>query len=85
MSEKLFRPETAKCLQVLALIVTVFLVLPVLGFSIGLALIAGSGMRLMGKHRWWACGLTVVCTAVAIHYLFGRWLGIPLPKGLIGW
>jgi putative tricarboxylic transport membrane protein len=84
-SEKLFRPETAKCLQVLILVVTVFLSLPVLGFSAGLALITGAGMRIMGKHSWLSCAITVIGTAICIHYLFGQWLGIPLPKGLIGW
>jgi len=84
-SEKLFRPETRQCLQVLGMIVAVFLLLPILGFSVGLALITGGGMRLMGKHGWAACAVTVIGTAVSIHYLFGQWLTIPLPKGMIGW
>ena len=84
-SERLFRPETAKCLTVLILVVTVFLSLPVLGFSAGLALITAGGMRLMGKHSWVSCVVTVLATAVCIHYLFGQWLSIPLPKGMIGW
>jgi hypothetical protein len=84
-SGRLFRPETAKCLKVLILIVTVFLALPILGFSAGLALITGAGMRLMGKHGWVSCLVTVIGTAVCIHYLFGQWLSIPLPKGMIGW
>jgi hypothetical protein len=84
-SERLFQPETWKCLKVLILIVIVFLVLPVLGFSAGLALITGAGMRLMGKHRWLSCVVVVIGTAVCIHYLFGQWLSIPLPKGMIGW
>jgi hypothetical protein len=70
---------------VLTLIVAVFLMLPVLGFSVGLALITAGGMRLMGKHSWLSCGITVVVTAVCIHYLFGQWLGIPLPEGMFGW
>jgi putative tricarboxylic transport membrane protein len=84
-SEKLFRPETRKCLEVLVLIVTVFLALPVLGFSAGLALITAGGMRIMGKRSWVACVATVIGTAIGIHYLFGQWLSIPLPKGMIGW
>jgi small-conductance mechanosensitive channel len=84
-SERLFRPETAKCLKVLILIVTVFLALPVFGFSAGLALITGGGMRIMGKHGWVSCVVTVIGTAVCIHYLFGQWLSIPLPKGMVGW
>ncbi len=82
---KLFRPETVKCVQVLTLVVAVFLLLPVFGFSAGLALIAGGGMRLMGKHSWGSCVVIVIVTAVCIHYLFGQWLAIPLPKGMIGW
>jgi hypothetical protein len=84
-SEKLFQPETWKCLKVLILIVTVFLALPVLGFSAGLALITAGGMRLMGSHGLGSCVVTVIGTAVCIHYLFGQWLSIPLPKGMIGW
>lgn len=84
-AEKLFRPETRKCVQVLVLIVAVFLVLPILGFSVGLGLITGACMRMMGKHSWISCGATVIVAAICIHYLFGVWLTIPLPKGLIGW
>ena len=84
-TEKLFQPETLKCLKVLILIVTVFLVLPVLGFSSGLALITAGGMRIMGRRSWVSCAVTVIATAVGIHYLFGQWLSIPLPKGMIGW
>jgi hypothetical protein len=66
--------------------VAVFLIiLPVLGFSAGLALITAGGMRLMGKHNWVSCVMTAIGTAVCIHYIFGQWLSIPLPKGMIGW
>jgi hypothetical protein len=82
---RLFRPETVKCLQVLGLIVVVYLASPILGFSVGLGFITGGGMRLMGRHHWGSCGMTAIVTAVCIHYLFGQWLGIPLPKGMIGW
>jgi putative tricarboxylic transport membrane protein len=82
---RLFRPETVKCVRVLVLIVVVFLLLPVFGFSAGLALITAGGMRLMGKHSWGSCAVIVIVTAVSIHYLFGQWLSIPLPKGMIGW
>jgi putative tricarboxylic transport membrane protein len=84
-SGELFRPETVKCVKVLILIVIVFLLLPVFGFSAGLALITAGGMRLMGKHSWVSCAVTVIVTAVCIHYLFGQWLSIPLPQGMIGW
>lgn len=78
-------PETRKCLKVLMLVVVAYLILPVLGFSASLALITAGGMRLMGKHSWVSCAITAAVTAVCIHVLFGRWLGIPLPEGMIGW
>jgi hypothetical protein len=84
-SETLFRPETWTCLKVLGLVVAVFLLLPLLGFSVGLALITGGGMWIMGRHGWVAYAVTMVGTAVCIHYLFGQWLTIPLPTGVIGW
>ncbi len=77
-----FAPETITCIKVLILIVVIYLILPVFGFPAGLAIITAGGMRLMGKHSWVSCGITVVITAVCIHYLFGRWLGIPLPEGM---
>jgi len=39
----------------------------------------------MGGHRWVMCGVAAIGTAVSIHFLFGHWLGIPLPTGLVGW
>jgi hypothetical protein len=84
-TKPLFVPETRKCAQVLGLVVAVFLALPLLGFPLGLALITGGGMRLMGRHRWASCLLTVIGTAICIQVLFGHWLGIPLPKGALGW
>ncbi len=84
-SGNFFQPETVKCVKVLILIIAVYLILPVLGFSVSLALITAGGMRLMGKHSWVSCAVTVIVTAVCIHYLFGQWLSIPLPGGMIGW
>jgi hypothetical protein len=70
---------------VLIIIFITFLLLPLLGFSIGLALFVGITMRIMGRHGWVSCGLTAVVTAIGIHLIFIYWLTIPLPQGLIGW
>jgi putative tricarboxylic transport membrane protein len=80
-----FRPRTKLGLRVLIIIFIAFLLLPLLGFSIGLALFVGITMRIMGKHRWVSCSLTAVVTAICIHLVFISWLTIPLPQGLIGW
>jgi len=80
-----FKPRTKLGLHVLVIIFITFLLLPLLGFSIGLALFVGITMRIMGKHRWLSCSLTAVVTAICIHLIFVSWLTIPLPQGLIGW
>ena len=80
-----FKPRTKLGLHVLIIIFITFLLLPFLGFSIGLALFVGITMRIMGRHRWVSCSITAVVTAICIHLIFVSWLTIPLPQGLIGW
>ncbi len=83
--ETFFQPRTRMAVKVLVIIVTTFLLFPVLGFSVGFGLFICAAMRLMGGHRWVTCGVAAIGTAVSIHFLFGHWLGIPLPTGLVGW
>jgi putative tricarboxylic transport membrane protein len=83
--EEFFKPRARLGLQIFITIIITFLLLPLLGFSIGLALFIGVTMRMMGKHRWALCGLTAIVTAIGIHFIFISWLTIPLPQGLIGW
>jgi putative tricarboxylic transport membrane protein len=80
-----FKPRTRLGLQVFITIIVTFLLLPLLGFAVGLALFIGVTMRMMGKHGWILCGLTAIVTAIGIHFIFISWLTIPLPQGLIGW
>jgi hypothetical protein len=80
-----FKPRTREGFKLLLIIIASFFLLPFLGFSIGFGLFAGSTMRIMGRHGWVACGLTAVGIAVGIRYVFGQWLSIPLPTGIVGW
>jgi putative tricarboxylic transport membrane protein len=80
-----FQPRTRMVVKVLALIAATFLLIPLLGFSVGFGLFICASMRLMGKHGWATCGAAAVVTAVGIHFLFGQWLDIPLPTGRVGW
>ena len=80
-----FKPRTKTGLKMLVLIVVTFLLFPLLGFSVGLAFFTTLSMRAIGKHRLILCGLAGISTAIGIHFLFGRWLDIPLPTGIIGW
>jgi putative tricarboxylic transport membrane protein len=83
--ETFFQRRTRMAVKVLVIIVTTFLLFPVLGFSIGFGLFICAAMRLMGGHRWVMCGVAAIGTAVSIHFLFGHWLDIPLPTGLVRW
>ena len=83
--ESFFQPRTRMAVKVLVVIVTTFLFFPLLGFSVGFGLFICATMRLIGAHRWITCGVAAIGTAVSIHFLFGHWLAIPLPTGLVGW
>jgi len=83
--EEFFRPRTALAVKVLMAIGVTFLLVPVLGFSVAFAVFICATMRIMGRHRWLACGAAAAGVAVGIHLVFGRWLDIPLPTGLVGW
>lgn len=78
-------PRSKLGFQMLGLIVVAFLLLPVLGISVSLALCTAAAMRVIGKHKLLTCGLMAVGSALFIHYVFGQGLHIPLPTGLIGW
>ncbi|HYL79258.1 MAG TPA: tripartite tricarboxylate transporter TctB family protein [Candidatus Acidoferrum sp.] len=83
--ETFFQPRTRMAVKVLVVIALTFLLFPLLGFSVGFGLFICATMRLMGSHRWVTCGMAAIVTAVSIHFLFGHWLDIPLPTGLVGW
>jgi len=84
-TEVFFKPLTRLGVQMLVMIVIAFLLLPLLGFSVGLALFTATAMRVIGKHPMLMCGLTAIGTAIGIHFVFGEWLSIPLPTGIVGW
>jgi hypothetical protein len=79
------KPGTKEGFKLLLIVIAAFLLLPFLGFSIGFGLFAGITMRLLGKHGWVSCGLTAVGIGIGIRYVFGHWLNIPLPAGVVGW
>ncbi len=79
-----FKPGTKMGVKILIEIIVTFLLFPVLGFSIALGIFTGVAMRTMARHRWISCGLTAAVTAVCVHFLFGHYLDIPLPTGMIG-
>ena len=79
-----FKPGTRMGVRILIEIIVTFLFFPLLGFSVALGIFTGVAMRTMGKHRWISCSLTAGVTAICVHFLFGHYLDIPLPTGMIG-
>jgi hypothetical protein len=80
-----FQPRTRVGMKMLAIIVGAFLLLPFLGFAVGLGVFSFFSMRLIGKHGLLMCGLTAVAAGIGIHFVFGQWLSIPLPTGIFDW
>jgi hypothetical protein len=82
--EAFWQPKTQYVGYVLMALVITFLFVPVLGLTLCLALFTGFTMRLMGRHSWGLCLVLAGITGFGIRLVFGYWLDIPLPKGLVG-
>jgi hypothetical protein len=81
---RFFQPKTRQVGFVLVTLMITFLLVPVFGLSLGLALFTGFTMRTAGRHGWVLCVLVAVATAAAVRFIFGYMLDIPLPKGYFG-
>jgi putative tricarboxylic transport membrane protein len=79
-----FQPKTRQVAFILATLIAIFLLVPLTGLSVGLALFTGFTMRVTGRHGWLLCAVMAVATAFAVRIIFGHFLEIPLPKGLTG-
>ena len=79
---RFFQPKTRQVVFVLVTLIVTFLLVPVFGLSLGLALFTGFTMRTAGRHGWILCVLVAVITAAAVRLIFGHVLDIPLPKGV---
>lgn len=81
---RFIQPKTHQVAFIFVTLVVTFLLVPVLGLSLGLALFTGFTMRTAGRHGWILCVATAVVTAAAVRLIFGVMLDIPLPKGYFG-
>jgi putative tricarboxylic transport membrane protein len=81
---KFIQPKTRQVAFIFVTLIVTFLLVPVFGLSLGLALFTGFTMRTAGRHGWILCVGTAVVTAAAVRVIFGVMLDIPLPKGYIG-
>ncbi|HEV8676744.1 MAG TPA: tripartite tricarboxylate transporter TctB family protein [Methylomirabilota bacterium] len=58
--------------------------LPSLGFLPATAVFALVLLRALGPFSWTMTGVLAATIALASHVVFARWLGMPLPPGLLG-
>jgi putative tricarboxylic transport membrane protein len=82
--ERFVQPKTRQVAFIFVTLIVTFLLVPVFGLSLGLALFTGFTMRTAGRHGWILCIATAAVTAAAVRLIFGVMLDIPLPKGVVG-
>jgi Tripartite tricarboxylate transporter TctB family len=58
--------------------------LPALGFLLGTAALILALTRLLGHYAWPRALAMAAGLALAAHVVFVVWLGMPLPRGLLG-
>ncbi len=57
---------------------------PVLGFLSASGALVVLAARLMGVPGWWRSALLAIGVIAAAYVVFAAWLGVPLPRGLLG-
>ena len=79
------RPDeaTRRVLLFMGVVAAGTALLQVIGYIASSALLMVGLLRVFGV-RWGASALIAVLSAVASHFLFVRWLGIPMPPGPLG-
>ena len=81
-----FAPDRAGGMRVV-LVLIVYLIAIVamkpLGIPLSLALLTAATMPVFGSRNWKAIALTAIFTLFGVYLLFGRWLGVPLPMGVL--
>ena len=82
--ERFIQPKTRQVASVFVTLIVTFLLVRVVGLSLGLALFTGFTMRAAGKHSWILCIVMAVVTTAVVRVIFGVMLDIPLPKGVVG-
>src|SRR5262245_60427210 len=55
-----------------------------LGFLSASGALVVLASKLMGVHGWWRPAVLALGVIVATHVIFVVWLGVPLPRGLLG-
>jgi putative tricarboxylic transport membrane protein len=54
-----------------------------LGMPVSLAVITAATMPIFGARNWKMILLAAILTPLCVYVVFGRWLGVPLPMGVL--
>lgn len=81
-----FYPDRAGGMRVILVLagylLAIFLMKP-LGMPLSLAILTTATMPVFGSRSWKAIALTSILTLLGVYLVFGRWLGVPLPMGVL--
>jgi putative tricarboxylic transport membrane protein len=84
--EPAFYPDRAGGMRVI-LVLTGYLLAIVLmkplGLPLSMAVLTAITMPVFGSRSWKAIALTAILTLFGVYLIFGRWLGVPLPMGIL--
>jgi hypothetical protein len=81
-----FSPDRAggmRVILVLAGYLLAIVLMKPLGMPISLAILTAITMPVFGSRNWKAIALTAILTLFGVYLVFGRWLGVPLPMGVL--
>lgn len=81
-----FSPDRAggiRVILVLAGYLLAIILMKPLGMPIAMAILTAATMPLFGSRNWKAIALTAILTLFGVYLVFGRWLGVPLPMGVL--
>lgn len=84
--EPAFFPDWAGGVRVISLLATyllVILVMKPLGMPLSMAILTAAAMPVFGSRSGKAIALAAILTLLGVYLVFGRWLGVPLPMGVL--
>ena len=81
-----FSPDRAGWMRVILVLVgylAAIVLMKPLGMPIAMAILVAAAMPVFGSRNWKAIALTALLTLFGVYLVFGRWLGVPLPMGVL--
>ena len=84
--DPVFFPDRAggiRVILVLAGYLLAIVLMKPLGMPISMAILTAATMPVFGSRNWKAIALTAILTLFGVYLVFGRWLGVPLPMGVL--